>query len=53
MGFAHLKTHHGFERLRLQGLAGARDELRFPAIVQSLKGLALRFASPPSDPVAA
>jgi hypothetical protein len=24
MRFAHLKTHHGFERLRLRG--GARDE---------------------------
>jgi hypothetical protein len=26
MRFAHLKTHHGFERLRLRGLSGARDE---------------------------
>lgn len=24
MRFAHLKTHHGFERLRLRGLTGAR-----------------------------
>ena len=29
MRFAHLKTHHGFERLRLRGLSGARDE--FPS----------------------
>src|SRR5437899_3675992 len=26
MRFAHLKTHHGFERMRLRGLSGARDE---------------------------
>src|SRR5215475_4225741 len=26
MLFAHLKTHHGFERRRLRGLTGARDE---------------------------
>jgi hypothetical protein len=24
--FGHLKTHHGFERMRLRGLTGARDE---------------------------
>jgi Transposase DDE domain len=27
MRFAHLKTHHGFERMRLRGLSGARDEI--------------------------
>jgi hypothetical protein len=27
MRFAHLKTHHRFERMRLRGLSGARDEL--------------------------
>ena len=26
MRFAHLKTHHGFERMRLRGFSGARDE---------------------------
>ena len=26
MRFAHLKTHHRFERMRLRGLSGARDE---------------------------
>jgi hypothetical protein len=26
MRFAHLKAHHGFERMRLRGLSGARDE---------------------------
>jgi hypothetical protein len=28
MRFAHLKTHHRFERMRLRGLSGARDEFR-------------------------
>ena len=27
MKFAHLKCHHGLERLRLRGQSGARDEL--------------------------
>jgi transposase len=40
MRFAHLKTHHGFERMRLRGLSGARDEFQFAAIVQNLKTLA-------------
>ena len=35
MRFAHLKTHHGFERLRLRGLSGARDEFHLAAIVQN------------------
>ena len=35
MHFAHLKTHHGFERLRLRGLSGARDEFHLAAIVQN------------------
>ena len=48
MRFAHLKTHHGFERLRLRGLSGARDEFHLAAIVQNLKTLALRLIrSPP------
>ena len=40
MRFAHLKTHHGFERMRLRGLFGARDEFHLAAIVQNLKTLA-------------
>src|SRR5437667_8256943 len=48
MRFAHLKTHHGFERLRLRGLSGARDEFHLAAIVQNLKTLALRTLGPPS-----
>ena len=30
MRFAHLKTHHRFERMRLRGLSGARDEFHLP-----------------------
>jgi len=37
MRFAHLKTHHRFERMRLRGLSGARDEFHLAAIVQNLK----------------
>ena len=47
MRFAHLKTHHGFERLRLRGLSGARDEFHLAASVQNLKTLALRLIRPP------
>jgi len=48
MRFAHLKTHHGFERLRLRGVSGARDEFHLSAIVQNLKTMALRLCRPPS-----
>ena len=48
MRFAHLKTHHGFERMRLRGLSGARDEFHLAAIVQNLKTSALRILGPPS-----
>jgi len=47
MRFAHLKGHHGFERMRLRGLTGARDEFHLAAIVQNLKTLALRLLKPP------
>jgi transposase len=50
MRFAHLKTHHGFERLRLRGLSGARDEFHLAAIVQNLKTMALRLLAPPLSP---
>ena len=53
MRFAHLKTHHGFERLRLRGLSGARDEFHLAAIVQNLKTLALRLVRPPPQPACA
>ena len=47
MRFAHLKVQHGFERMRLRGLSGARDEFLLAAIVQNLKTLALRALGPP------
>src|ERR1700741_4794928 len=50
MRFAHLKVHHGFERMRLRGLTGARDEFHLAAIVQNLKTLALRSIGPPAMP---
>ena len=49
MRFAHLKTHHRFERMRLRGLSGARDEFHLAAIVQNLKTLANRAWRPPSS----
>ena len=50
MRFAHLKTHHRFERLRLRGLSGARDEFHLAAIVQNLKTMAFRLFDPPIQP---
>jgi len=47
MRFAHLKVHHHFERMRLRGLSGARDEFLLAATVQNLKTLALRLLGPP------
>lgn len=47
MRFAHLKTHHRFERMRLRGLSGARDEFHLAAIVQNLKTMALQLTRPP------
>jgi hypothetical protein len=50
MRFAHLKVHHRFERMRLRGLSGARDEFVLAATVQNLKTLALRtLGSPPAQ----
>jgi transposase len=48
--FAHLKTHHRFERMRLRGLTGARDEFHLAAVVQNLKTLADRIWRPPIEP---
>jgi hypothetical protein len=47
MRFAHLKVQHGFERMRLRGLTGARDEFHLAAIVQNLKTTALCLVGPP------
>ena len=49
MRFAHLKTHHRFERMRLRGLSGARDEFHLAAIVQNLKTLANHIWRPPQN----
>jgi transposase len=49
MRFAHLKTHHRFERMRLRGLSGARDEFHLAAIVQNLKTFAIRSGQPPPN----
>jgi transposase len=53
MRFAHLKTHHRFERMRLRGLSGARDEFHLAAIAQNLKTLASQLWRPPPDALAA
>lgn len=50
MRFEHLKTHHRFERMRLRGLTGARDEFHLAATVQNLKTMALRLIRPPPRP---
>ena len=51
MRFAHLKTHHRFDRMRLRGLTGARKEFHLAAIVQNLKTLADHtWRPPPSKP---
>lgn len=54
MRFAHLKTHHRFERMRLRGLTGAPDEFHLAAVVQNLKTLANHiWRAPPNEPAAA
>ena len=45
MLFAHLKTTLGFERMRLRGLSGARDEFLLAAVAQNLRRLA-RLTAP-------
>ncbi|MFZ1153212.1 MAG: IS1182 family transposase [Xanthobacteraceae bacterium] len=53
MRFAHLKVQHRFERMRLRGLCGARDEFHLAAIIQNLKTLANRLSQPPPNLAAA
>jgi Transposase DDE domain len=53
MRFAHRKVNHRFERMRLRGLTGARDEFHLAAIVQNLKTLANYVWLPPPDKQAA
>ena len=48
-----VKTHHRFERMRLRGLTGARDEFHLGAIAQNLKTLANHLWRPrPNEPAA-
>jgi hypothetical protein len=49
MRFAHLKTHHRFERMRLRGLCGARDEFHLAAIAQNRKTIANHVWRPPPN----
>ena len=49
MRFAHLKVHHHFERMRLRGLTGARDEFQLAATVQNLKTIANHLWRPPPN----
>jgi hypothetical protein len=49
MRFAHLKTHHRFERMRLRGLSGTGDEFHLAAIAQNLKTLANHTWRPPQN----
>jgi len=49
MRFAHLKTHHHFERMCLRGLSGARDEFHLAAIAQNLKTLGNHISRPPPN----
>lgn len=48
--FGEAKTNLSLTRLRLRGLAGARDEFLLTAIVQNLKRLAAAIARPPPKP---
>ena len=52
MRFAHLKVHHHFERMRLRGLTGARDEFQLAATVQNLKTIASHLWRPPPNHLA-
>ena len=53
MRFAHLKVQHRFDRMRLRGLTGTRDEFHLAAIVQNLKTLANHLWRPPPNMAAA
>lgn len=51
--FAHLKRIMNFDRLRLRGITGARDEFLMPAAVQNLKKLAQQRYKPPDHRIGA
>lgn len=46
MRFAHLKTDHRFERMRLRGLRNARNKFLLAAIVQNLTTMAMKLTAP-------
>ena len=47
--FGHMKNIHKFDRLRLRGISGARDEFLLVAIAQNLRRLAKLCYHPPPD----
>lgn len=49
MTFAHMKRHLNFNRLRLRGLKGARDEFLLVATAHNLRKLVSLCAQPPPD----
>jgi len=51
--FAHLKRVMNFDRLRLRGITGARDEFLLAATVQNLKKLAQQRYKPPDYRISA
>ena len=51
--FGEAKSILSMVRLRLKGLAGARDEFLLTATVQNLKRLANRTTRPPPQPMMA
>jgi len=51
--FGDVKRNLGLTRLRLRGIAGARDEFLITAIVQNLKRLAKIASIPPPQPMRA
>lgn len=51
MLFAHLKTTLRFERMRLRGLSGARDEFLLAAVAQNLRRM-VRLTAPSLAPAA-
>ncbi len=50
MAFAHLKRILKLDRLRLRGLAGARDEILLAATAQNLRKLTKYACGPPPSP---
>lgn len=49
--FGHMKRIMNFDRLRLRGISGARDEFVLTATVQNLKKLAQQRYKPPNPKI--